>query len=429
MKKLLITLILIVTSLVIIPKFIGSIAENERKRVLEELNEIDGITLTTSQYTGGWFGADVVSEMNLSLKGKDMTNVSITLEESLSFGPVIITNKNWYLGLGYSTIKLKLSAIELDEGIVKTLNEKLNVGMLLDFNKDVTTFINIDKINYQDADTVITSEPASAQFTLSSNKHVVGSFSCGEITIETEDERFVMDAVDMSTNQKITSSGDIAGTTILTGNTTFNVAKINFYKNKSNVFSVEKTSLSSEVSLDNDLLSLVLNYNAKEIATSGQSFNKLNADVLLTNIDIQALQKSNTTLANLPVNTSGQGSSEDILQALSLIADKIFAKDPNLKISDLSVVTEEGKIESEFTFHINKDLLDTTNINVMTLVAALEAEAKGKVPMAFLSKLGMAPMVDNLVEQGYLSHKDNEISVEAKYVNSKLTFNGKAFQL
>lgn len=429
MKKLFIALVLIVASLVIAPKFIGSMVESEREKLLTELNETDGITLTTSQYKGGWFGADVVSEVNISLEDDGMSDVTITLEESLSFGPMIITDKNWHLGLGYSAMQFKFSAVELDENIMRLINEKLHVAVLLGFNKEVTTFINTDKINYKDVDTAIVSEPAAAKFTLVNNKSIVGEFFWGGLDIEAEGERFVLDTVDMSTKQKVIRGDYLAGTAILTGDATFKVAGINFYSNQSKVFSVNDAALTSEISVNNDLLSLALHYQAKEISASGQYFKKPNLALVLANIDINALQELNTAITNLPANISDEDSSAEVLQALSVVAEKILAKDPNLKITDLSVVTEEGKISSEFTFNINKDLFDINQLDSMALVMALEADVKGKVPTTFLSKLGMAPMVDNFVEQGYLNRKDNEISVEAKYVESQLTVNGKAFQL
>ena len=429
MKKLFIVGTFIVASLLVAPKLIGSMVEDERQRVLAELNETDGITLTTSQYTLGWFGADVVSEMNLSLAEQGIVDVIITVEEQLSFGPIIITDNSWHLGLGYSTMKFSLSAIELDEGIAELINEKLHVGALLDFNKAVTTFINTDKMSYQDVDTVIVSEPATAQFTLVNNKSIVGDFSWGGLEVEVEGERFVIDTVDMSTSQEVLSGDYFAGTAILIGDATFKVAGINVYNDNSNVFSLAEAVLTSDVSVENDLLALALNYQAKEVSASGQSFKEPNLSVIIANIDVQALQELNKALANLPVNASAEASSEEVLAALSVVAEKILAKDPNLKITDLSVVSEEGKIASEFTFNFNKDLFDITNIDSMAVVTALEADAKGKVPMAFLTKFGMAPMVDNFVEQGYLNKQDDDISFEAKYIESQLTVNGKAFQL
>ncbi|OUR78910.1 hypothetical protein A9Q75_12925 [Colwellia psychrerythraea] len=429
MNKIYIAIVLILVSLLIAPKFIGSMVETERQRVLATLNETDGITLTTSQYSSGWFGADVVSEMKIALEDNSINEVTIIVEENISFGPVIITEKNWHLGLGYSAVKFKFSALELDESIVDIINEKLHVGALLSFSKEVTTFIDTDKITYQDVDSVIVSEPSSAQFTLINNEHIIGDFSWEGLDVKGQDERLVIGAVDMSTKQKVVSGDYLAGTAILTGDATFTVAGINVYNDNSKVFSLDGAVLTSEVSLENDLLALALNYQAKEISASGQYFKEPNVAILLANIDVHALQELNTAMANLSVNASGEYDSEESLKALSTVAEKILAKDPNLKITDLSVVTDEGKIASEFNFTINKYLFDSANLNSMALIKALEADAKGKVPMAFLSKLGMASMVDNFVKQGYLTRQDNEITVEAKYVQSQLTVNGKAFQL
>jgi len=429
MKKLYIALVLVLASVLIAPKFIGSVVETERQRVIKKLNETDGISLTTSEYNSGWFGADVVSEMTIALDDKSIADVTIILEEALSFGPVIITEQSWHLALGYSAVKFKFAALDVDDDIVEIINEKLHVGALLGFNKAVTTFIDTDKISYQNVDGLIVSEPASMQFTLINNEHINGDFSWGGLEVNGQDERLVIGAIDMSTQQKVVSGDYLSGTAILTGDAAFKVAGLNIYNENSKVFSVDQAVLTSKVSLDNDLLALALNYQAKEISASGQYFKEPNVAILLANIDVDALQELNTAMANLSVNASGEYDSEESLKVLSAVTEKMLAKDPNLKITDLSVVTEEGKVATEFNFNINKDLFDSANVNSITLITSLEAYAKGKAPMAFLSKLGMAPMVDNFVKQGYLHRQNNEITVEAKYVQSQLMVNGKVFQL
>lgn len=429
MKKLYIAMVLLLASLLIAPKFIGSVVETERERIVGKLNETDGFSLTTSEYHSGWFGADVVSEMTIVVDDKSIADVTVILEESLSFGPVIITEQSWHLALGYSSVKFKFSALDVDEDIVEIINEKLHVGGLLGFNKAVTTFIDTDKISYQDIDGLIVSEPASMQFSLSHNEDISGNFSWGGLEVNGQDERLVIGAVGMSTKQKVVSGDYLAGTAILTGDALFKVAGLNVYNENSKVFSVDQAVLTSEVSLDNDLLALALNYQANEISASGQYFTEPKVAIVLANIDVDALQELNTAMANLSRSASGEYDSEESLNVLTGLTEKILAKDPSLKITDLSVVTEQGKVETEFNFNINKHLFDGANLNSLALISALEADAKGKAPMEFLSKLGLAPMIDNFVEQGYVNRQNNEITVEAKYVQSQLTMNGKAFQL
>lgn len=429
MKNLSIAIFLMLSILLISPKFIGSMVESERQKVLEKLNETDGISLTTNQYTNGWFGADVTSELTVALDDDSLADITLLLEEKLSFGPIIITEQGVHLGLGYSAIKFTFSAIEVDEKIIKLINEKLHLGALLSFNKEVTTFIKTDKMSYQDSEIAIVSAPASAQITLINNEHIIGDFSWGGLEFKESGERFVIGKVGMSTEQKVVSGNYLQGTAILTGNATVDIENIDMYSQKSHDFSLSNAGLATEVSLDNDLLALTLRYHAKEVSASGQNFEKPNLEVVLANIDIHAVQDLNTVIANLPLNASGKDNTTEISQALSAVVEKILAKEPNLKVTDLSVVTEQGKIVSEFTLHINKDLVDTTNLNSMALVMALEGDAKGKAPIAFLTKLGVGSMVDNLIDQGYLSKQDNDISFKANYVQSQLTVNGKTLQL
>ncbi|NQZ25748.1 MAG: YdgA family protein [Colwellia sp.] len=431
MKKLSIAIALILASLLMAPKFIGSVVEEEREKVLVELNNTDGITLTTSQYTSSWFGAEVTSELTFSLDDAGLADVTILLEEQLSFGPVIITEQDWHLGLGYSSMKFEFSAAEVDDEIIDLINEKLHLGALLSFNKDVTTFIKTEEMSYQDGETLIVSAPAEAQFTLINNEEINGDFSWGGIEIKGEGERFVIGTVAMSTEQKVVSGDYLQGTAILTGDATFNVANIDMYSQNSHVFSLSEAGLTSVVSVDDELLALKLKYHAKEISASGQSFEQPNLEVVLANIDINALQELNKLSAELSIDVAGQDYSAELLAALSAVADQILAKEPKLTVTDLSVVTEQGKIASEFSLNINKDLFDfnSINSNSMALIMALEADAKGSVPMEFLTQFGMAPMVDNFVAQGYLTKQDNDVSFVAKYVESQLTINGKAFQL
>ncbi|MCJ8297133.1 MAG: YdgA family protein, partial [Colwellia sp.] len=347
------------------------------------------------------------------------------------FGPVIITEQDWHLGLGYSAIKFKLSAAEVDDEIINLINEKLHLGALLSFNKDVTTFIKTDEMSYQDGETIIVSAPAEAEFSLINNETIIGDFSWGGLEVKGEGERFVIGTVAMSTEQQVVSGDYLQGTAILTGDATFNVTNIDMYSQKIHVFSLSEAGLTSVVSLDDELLALKLKYHAKEVSASGQNFEQPNLEVVLANIDINALQELNKLSAKLSIDVAGQDYSAELLAALSAVADQILAKEPKLTVTDLSVVTEQGKIASEFALNINKDLFDfnSVNSNSMALIMALEADAKGSAPMEFLTQFGMAPMVDDFVAQGYLTKQDNDVSFVAKYVESQLTINGKAFQL
>ncbi|MBU2870343.1 DUF945 family protein [Colwellia sp. E2M01] len=434
MNKAIITVGLIAASLLVAPKFIGNIVEQEREKTIVELNKSDDITLTTTEYNSGWFGANVTSELTFNVEGDDLAEVTIALEEAMSFGPVMFTEQGLQLGLGYSAMKFKLLSADVDEDITKLLNEKVHIGALLGFNKDVTAFIATDEIRYEEGGSSLVSAPSSAQFSFIDNDEISGDFSWQGLEMNNSNERFVMGKVTMTTQQKVARGDYLAGTAILTGDANFKIANVSMTDENNTIFSLNDAELNSVVSLANEFLTVDVSYHAKDIAASGQSFEQPNLDLVLEKIDINALQELNTAMADIANNSSAQGGfddaqSEEVLAVLADVTEKILAKNPKLKVTDLSVVTEQGKITSKFNFALNKDLIDSSKLNAMTIAMALEADAKGEIPLAFLETFGVSPMVEAFVEQGYFTKQDNNLNFDAKYSETQLMLNGKVFQM
>lgn len=430
MKKIFIAVIVILAGVMLIaPKLIGSTVEEERKQILSELNKADGISITTKEYIGSWFGAKVSSELTVNLEEEGLADLVLTLDEDLTFGPIVMTKQGWFLALGYSQLRFSVASADVDSDILTLINEKIHLGALLDFNSNVTTFINTDKFNYEGQGSSLSSEPLAAKFALIDNKKIKGDFSWGGIELNELGKRFVIGKVDMSTEQQVVSGDYLKGTAILSGDAKFNVEKINMYSQDNHIFSLNDTEIASSVSVNNDLLALNLKYHAKDISASGQFYEKPSMEIEFANVDIKALQELNTLMANLSNDQVNNTNSDEILKVLSGVVEQMLAKEPTLKVTDLSVVAEEGKVNTALNLAINKDLIDTNNLNSMSFVMALEGDAKGKAPLGLLAKFGLSPMVDAFVQQGYLTKQENDIHFTATYIQNALTLNGKSFQL
>ena len=76
---------------------------------------------------------------------------------------------------------------------------------------------------------------------------------------------------------------------------------------------------------------------------------------------------------------------------------------------------------------IDKKRFDSANF--MSIIAAIKATANGQAPMAFFSKLGLAPMVEHYVKQGFIVQKENKLTVNVKYNQGQLNVNGKVIPL
>lgn len=427
MKKLLIVLLVIIAIVTVSPTFIGSIVADKRQSIISQLNETKGIEVSSKSYSAHWFGAQSSLEISLQLAQEGLGNITIVVDEQLSFGPVIITDDDWYLALGHSDISFNSPSGLVDDEIMTFINEKVHFSAMLTFDDNVVAHIKTDEVSFADGDTQFIAQPSAGQFSLINKKDFVGELNWGGFELKSTDGRFVIGPVLMDTQQSIVSGNYLEGTAILSGDAKFLVDNINFSDiTGSEVFTLQKLLFTTSVKIEDDLLVLSLACGAEEMVTAGQTFKQPNLDIVLADIDVNALQALNILLASLPTNIDEQPMSAEVSKAIAELADKFLAKDPSLKITDLSLVAEQGKIISNFNLQIDKTRFDSKNL--MSVMSALNADATGNAPADFFTQFGVTPMINTFVEQGYLIEKDKVLSFAAKYSQAQLQVNGKAIQ-
>jgi len=422
MKKILIAIVIIALTLLITPKFVASVVEDERQTLIKQLNEVDGLTVTSKSYSANWFGADASSEVVVTLEQVGIADVNIVLNETLHFGPVIISKNDWFFALGYTEFDFHFTGLALDKEVVDFINEKIHLGTLYSFNKEAIAHIRADEMSYEETGTKLVSQSASGSFSMKSSKEFTGDFHWGGLTISDITEEFTIKDIAMSTHQTVVSGDYFKGTAILTGPANFTADIVSFTQDKQTVFSLAKAKLDTDISLKNELLALAINYHAQEVTSSAMTFKEPNLAVVLENIDLDALQELNAFLAD--VSATSADSSEQLQRVLVEIANKLLAKEPVLKITDLSVITEQGAIASNFNFSIDEQKFDQNNLQ--SIVMAVKADGKGKAPLGFFTQFGVTPMIDNFVAQGYLTQDAEELSFDAIYQQGQLSLNGKA---
>ncbi len=427
MKKLLIVAAMTLLVIGLSPKFFGAKVADERARVIGQINEIEGITVTSKSYVANWFSAQSVAEVTLDLAQQGLGDITFIVDEKLSFGPILITADDWFLGLGHSEISFRSSGVAVDDEIMTFINEKVHLSTKLTFANKIVAYIRTDLVTFEDGENQFIAKPAVGQFSVSNTKDFIGELTWAGLELKNSEENIAIGTVTVDTKQSIVSGSYLQGTAILSGDAKFLVESINYEDVVTNeLFALQKLLFTTSVSVKDDLLALALAYNAEEIITVGQTFKQPNLDVVLTGIDINALQEFNALLASLPQDSSAQGVSTDIANVLPALAGKFIAKGPRLKVTDLSLETSAGKIVSTFNVTIDKQLFD--NKNLMSVMAALNADASGNAPAEFFTQFGVTPMINNFVEQGYLIKQDNTLSFVAKFSQAQLEINGKTIQ-
>ena len=427
MKKLFIVIAFIVVAALVAPKFIGGVVETEYQNALDKMSENPSIVVNSTIYTRGWFSGKVTTDMSILLHDKEIDDIKLIIEDNLSFGPVIFTDDGVKFALSYSQANINFKELLLDEEIANFIQDKIHLTGLMTFSKDMVTTVVIDEISEEVDGNKILSSQAVGQFTLEDEKRAYGEFNWGGLTINGNEENVSVGATKFSFDQTVIAGNYYQGNAISTGDFNFVISSVDVNDATGNsVLEMSNLVVGAIASVHDDLMKIGVNYGADEVKSAGQQFKNAKLAVEFDKLDIDAIQEVNTLLATLSVDGDDMFNAQN-MEKLSPLVTKLLANDPVLAIKDLSVETPEGKIDSAMNMTIDNNVFDVNNI--MSIMAALVADANGKAPMAFFTRLGLAPMVDMYVEQGLLLKNEQELSFKASFAQGQLQVNGQVIPL
>ena len=184
---------------------------------------------------------------------------------------------------------------------------------------------------------------------------------------------------------------------------------------------IKNISMSSDNSIIDDAMSVKVNMGVESLDFFGMVFSDFVFNQELNSLDVPALLEINT-LAN-KIST-GQMTEEEI-KVLEDAVMKILAGQPEVVISALGLTTQQGAITSNARIGVNPQLIDAKN--PLTLLSALEVNAKGAIPEAFLTTMGMMPLVDPYVKQGFLEVESGEVLFDLVFEGGQMFLFGKPF--
>lgn len=427
MKRILFTVIIIVAAGLIAPKFIGSIVKTEYSSAFDKLNANPNITVNSTQYTHHWFEGKSVTEMTINIGSPDVDDITFTVEENLLFGPVILTEQGIKFALSYSQANINFKSLDVDQEIATFINDKLHLSSLITFTKDIVTAIEIDEISKTIDGNKLVSAKAIANFTIEDSKRVVGRFNWAGLSTTTQDKSFSLSGVEFSLDQTLIAGDYYQGNAISTGDFDFTIASLNMEDSAGNaVIALENVFINAVSAVTNKLMKAEVTYHVDKMLSAGQQLENANVAIVLDRFNINVLQEINTLMATLPPESEAIFAPENQTK-IAVLIEKLLVDDPILKIQDLSVQTPEGKIESKMQVSIDKKRFDAANM--MSIMPAVQASADGRAPKPFFSKLGLAPMIDMYVEQGFIVQNAQDLSVKLNFAQGQLNLNGNVLAL
>ena len=427
MKKLIIFLLILASITLILPKFIGGVVESEHQTIVNKLNENPALTIKSSSFTRHWFTAEAITEITILLQNEDIHDITITIDENVSFGPVILTNKGLNFALGYSQARVKVDEDFIDTAIEDFIKDKIQLNGLITFAKHININMNIDELTNKVDGNTVTFKKAVAHFTIENNNRLFGNFDWDGLNASNNEESLSLGPVSFSLDQTLIVGDYYHGNAISTGDFNFKMAAIISKLAAGNtIFAIDNIVFNAESALQDDLMTIALNSRADKVSYIGQTLESAKLAAVFKDFNISIMQEINTILAAL--STEAEPTFSEIQQQkLSQLITTLLADDPRLEISELSVQTSEGKIASSMQVSFNKSLFEPNQ--VMSIIPAIQVEAHGAAPMTFFEKLDLTPIITAYKEQGLLVQKDKELEVSISFAQAKLTINGQNIPL
>ena len=427
MKKLIIIITLLSVIFLLSPKLIGGIVETEYQSAFDKLNNNPAITIKSTTFNRHWFSGKVVTEMSVQLQHEELDELDIIIEDNIVFGPLIFTNDGIKFALSYSQSSIQINNLFIEEEVEDFIKNKIHLSTLFTFSKDIITHTVIDEVSKEvDGNTVVSSK-AVGKFVLENDRRVYGSFNWAGLSVITADKSLIIEESQFSLDQTLVSGSYYQGNALSTGSFDFAISGIEAKDASGNsTFSLSNLLVDTVSSVNNELMKIRMNYSVDKLVSSGLQLDHVNLTVVLNSLDISVMKEINGLLTELSRNGEEVFSSEN-MNKLSALTAKLLVKKPVVEIENFSVVTPEGKIES--VMRITADEKQFKPTNFMSILSAINATAHAKAPKEFFAKLGLAPMVDHYINQGFITEKEEQVSVDVNYTQGQLAINGNVMPL
>lgn len=429
MKKIVLLLILVVGVAIVGPKVIGGIVESEYENIAQELAKDPNIEISERSFTSHWFTGEAITKIKFKGNAQELGDIELSINEQLTFGPFAFTHSGIYFGLAHSDAKLNIETdLASDEAMSKInrlLTEKLSISSVLTYGLNYETTALLDEITYEvDGNKAVIGKLYSESKFIDEKK-IRGFVHWDGLTLFSSNKNLLIGAAKVEFDQEVINGDFYSESPLLTGDFLMLLKAITVSDaNNNSIVVVDDLSFSGTSEVNDNLIDASINYSVGQFVGQGQSLKNINLAMEFNKFEIQAMEELNKLFA------SAQANPENMAQYTPELINKaseLLKYDPIVNINDFSVETPNGVIKSNASLTIDYSVYDANN--PMSIVSALNINAKGQAPFLYLTSLGLEDMVNMYVEQGLLLVEKEQLFFDASFEKGLLTVNGNAIPL
>ncbi len=432
MNKAIVAVGVVVCAGLVAPKIIGSIVENKYDDIANRFVDHPSIEITERSFTSNWFSGQSITKMKLKGYAAEIDAMQIIVSEDFTFGPLIFASNNVSFALSHSNIDLDLEISTADQieqeniaAFIEQLNDKLLISSTISYDLNYTTAIKMAATTFDEDGEQINIGAIDSEFTVTDEKYIDGYLNWSGLEFKSTEAHVLMSSLAVTFNQEMINGDIYSANALALGDFSTLIKSIVAHDaNGDELLNIDNLAVSGGSKIKDALMNVTLKYGIEHFKAAGQELEQVNLDISLNKLDPKVLIELNewaNKMQQEPENI------EFIGEQIMSTAIKLLVTNPEMNINDFSAMTPEGEIKSDLQLVIDHSLYEPAN--PMSILAALNADAKGVAPMPFLQQLGLEALINMYIEQGFILMKADEISFAAKYTQGQLTVNGKAIAL
>jgi uncharacterized protein YdgA (DUF945 family) len=432
MKKFAITIVVIAAILFISPYFVGKTVENKYQTIIQNIQKNPQFSIENSSFERHWFNAKAVNTLVIPLRTNTANNVdfpkqlTLKITENINFGPAILSELGLEFGLARSVAHVDVNQGFLNKKLVEKINKNLHIQSFVSFTNNYITDIKFDGIDTQIDDAQVIIFPLVAKYAINNQRHIVANINWQGLKTINQKMEFTLGTINAFMDEELVTGELYSNTALFNGDINFTIASMTAQgANRNELFTFKNITMKGGSKVSNNLMNILVSYHVDEINLPFQHFKQANLALTLDHLDVDVMQLFNKIVAT-STSSPDKLFTENSKQLLTATA-QLLKKDPSFSITDLSVETTSGKIQSQLKLTVDKNRFNADNIK--SFITAAKVDASGSAPVEFFQKMGMMPMVEHYIQQGFLVRNQGKLNFKMNFEQGKLALNNKVLPL
>ncbi|WP_444995038.1 YdgA family protein [Aliikangiella sp. IMCC44359] len=424
MKKLII-LIIATAILLIPPYFIGSKVETILRDQIKKSNVNPSYQIEITDYQKGWFSSS--AKMTIALKlPSNISNtpepVHITVNQNMQHGPLLWKVDGIGIGLVDAIIDFELPKelqSELDK--IEELNkDTISITSRTNFDLSTKTKLALKPFTINKEGAVISVKEGTGSFEYDMSGRIAGDSTWQGMSVKDGAEKsFEFGKVTFDIDQQLVIGEMFSPDAIYAGDFNTNITSIALNTNNpAENFSLQNLNLLAKSDVNKEIANIKVVVNMKTLESFQQEFKDLVYDLSFENLDTQVLRKINQALVESQENADPMQSMAKVQGLLP----QLIAKNPIIKINKLGVITKDGEIDSDLELAFDQEVYDPNN--PMSMMLAIDAQAKGHAPEAFFTGFGLSQQIEQMIQQKILVRDNNNLTFNFTFKSGQALLNG-----